>query len=204
MKKLLKHLKTLSPLGPEQADMSLPRFHPIFLQLGLHYVVVVSHLSPRLFQACLFHVESAFVKETIKFIQQLLKVSSHRMACGENSLSKALKLYNKNICSGFKEFAAQFPELRAGDWRILPSSGTAFFKHLLTIKHRGLSLNTNCNTSSPLHVFRALHLILPAEEFFPVKSIMMSQQESFEFLGYLQLERQGPVCMLDNKSHSSI
>lgn len=80
--------QTSPPLGPEQADMSLPRFHSIFLQLGLHHVVIVSHLSPRLFQACLFHVDSAFVEKIIKFIQQLLKVSSHRKACGENSFSK--------------------------------------------------------------------------------------------------------------------
>lgn len=115
---------------------------------------------------------------------------------------QSFEALHQNICSGFKESAAQLPELRAGGRRILQSSGTAFFKHLPAIKHRGLSLNTNCNTSSPLHVFRALYLILPAV--LPIKSIMMSQQERFGFLGYFQLERQGPTCMLDNKSHSSI
>lgn len=88
MKKLLKHLKTLPPLGPEQADMSLPRFHPIFLQLGLHYVVIDSHLSPQLFQACLFHVDRAFVKVIIKFIQQLLKSPHIQRHVGKNSLLK--------------------------------------------------------------------------------------------------------------------
>jgi len=56
--------------------------------LGLQYIVVVSLLSPWLFKACLFHVDSAFVEKIIKFIQQLLKVSSLRKACGENVLSK--------------------------------------------------------------------------------------------------------------------
>lgn len=88
MKKLLKHLKTLIPVGPKRADMRLPHSYSIFVQLGLHYVVIVSLLNPGLLKTCLFHTDSAFVEKIIEFIQQLLKVSSHRKACGENSLSK--------------------------------------------------------------------------------------------------------------------
>lgn len=110
--------------GPEQADTSPPCFPSIFLQL--HYVVIVSCLSPQLLQACLFLVDSAFVKEITKPIQQLLKVSSHK-ACGENSLSKLWSSVPKHLF-GFQGVCS--PELRAGGWRTLQSSGTAFLKHL--------------------------------------------------------------------------
>jgi len=94
MKKLLKHLKTLAPLGPKQADMQLSHFYSIFVQSGLHYVVIVSLPSPWLFKACLFHADSASVKKIIKFILQLLKVSSHTGMWGKQSF-KASEPYTK-------------------------------------------------------------------------------------------------------------
>lgn len=91
MKKLLKHLKTLIPVGPKQANMHLPHFYSIFVQLGLHYVVIVSLLNPRLFKTCLFHMDSTFVEKIIEFIQQSLK----RKACGGKQSFKALMQYTK-------------------------------------------------------------------------------------------------------------
>lgn len=140
--------------------------------------------EPTTVQSLPFYVDRAFVEKIIKFIQQLLKVSSHRKACGENSLSKLWSSVPKHLF-GFQGVCSPVP--RAQSWRLKNPSELcrAFFKHLPAIKHRGLSLNTNCNTSSPLHILRALYLVLPPV--FPIKFITMSQQERFGFLGYLQL-----------------
>lgn len=72
---------------------------------------------------------------------------------------KLLKLHTKTSVwvSRSLQPSSQSSELEDGE------SFRALFKHLPTIKQRGLNLNTNCNTSSPLHVFRALYLILPED-----------------------------------------
>lgn len=111
---------------------------------------------------------------------------------------KALKLCTKTSVQVSRSL-----QPRAQSWRLKNPSELwySFSQTSPMMEHRGLSLNTNCNIFSSPHVLRALYLILPAV--FPIKSIMMSQQESFEIFGYLRLERQGPTHMLDKKTHTT-
>lgn len=104
-------ISKLTPLGSKKAATHFSHLYSIFVQLGLHYVVSVSLLSPWLFKACLFHVDGAFIEEIIKFIQQPLKVSSHRKACGENSLSELWSYIPKHLL-GFQGVYSPAPRAR--------------------------------------------------------------------------------------------